>query len=84
MNTTRDDSLSELVPNLDAFCLPREAAEQRALFKQWSSDFAKLASYCEAKENAMCARLNGKIELARKFEAACEVTYAKLPLWARW
>ena len=78
------DILTELVPNLDAFALPSEAAEQRALFKQLSKDFANLASYCEAKENAMCCRLNGKIELARKFEAACEHVYSKLPEWAKW
>lgn len=80
----QDKYLSELVPNLDSFVLPREAAEQRVLFKQWSKDFAALASYCEAKENAMCARQHGKIELAQKFEAACDAVYAKLPDWAKW
>lgn len=84
MNIENDYELVGLVPNLDDFVLPREVAEQKEKFKQLSKDFKNLARYCEAKEDAMCLRLYGKVQDAIKLERVCEEIYETLPSWARW
>ena len=82
--TNLENLLANKLPNLDCFVAPREAGAMCAEFKSISATFRNLASYCEATENAMQCRLDGKIALAIKFEDAAQHVYGQLPEWARW
>lgn len=82
--TNLQNQIAAEIPNLDCCVLPRELAVMRAEFKSMEAGFKLLASYAEAKENAMVSRQYGKIEQAAKFESAAEWVYQQLPEWARW
>ena len=78
------DAIGDCLPNLDCFTSPETllGIEQEA--KELSVHFRTFASYCEGKRHAMQCRLAGKIELALKFEAACDVVYKRLPTSFKW
>ena len=71
-------------PNLDACVTVEEMRYARHECAELASGFNLLASYAEAKADAMQCRLDGKIDLALKFEAACDSVYGRLPGWAKW
>lgn len=80
-----DDMTTIVDPaNVDGCITPEECAELKAEFKHIAATFTDLASYAEAKENAMILRGRGEIEKAQRFEVAADTVYARLPQWAKW
>jgi hypothetical protein len=78
--TTR---IGELLPNLDAMDIDDMPVMRQELIVL-SVGIRALASYAEAKQEAMVYRLAGNIDLAQRIETHCESLYHKLPDWAKW
>lgn len=64
--------------NLD--CLLTDPAD----LQQAATDLRALATYADMTARAMQNRLEGKIELANRFEKAAQAAFDTLPQWARW
>jgi hypothetical protein len=78
------ESLIIDVPNMDCCVDPSELDEIRKDAKELMAQLQHIANYAEGRGYSMRCRLEGRMDLAPKFDAACESTYAKLPSWARW
>lgn len=78
-------SAAKILPNIDNLNLSAERLwEINTELRCIADGFREFASYCEAKSYALKLRREGKIDLALKFESACEVQYQRIPLWAKW
>ncbi len=77
-------AIAGAIPNCDAFTDPDDARIQRAEFKHVSQVFKELATYCEAKAEAMGHRKAGRINVAMELEAYAETLFNNLPSWAKW
>lgn len=78
------ETLVESFQNPDCFVSPDDLVKMRFECKEIAEAFKTLASYCEAKANAMECRLAGKITYALRFEEAAQAMYARLPKTFRW
>lgn len=83
MQTEEHTTLADLIGNLDSYIDAADLIAKREHLKELSQGFRDLAGYAESKGHAMEARLKGEIEMALRFEHACDVVYARLPEWAK-
>lgn len=83
MSENIKEKFTEVVPNLDAIEDDREMAGLCIDFKNIEALCHMLATYCEAKSDAIHWRKEGKINTAVMLEAKCDRIYKQLPHWAK-